>query len=89
MMLSNSTTPTIRLSLPGMICTAMLLLVMVAMAHAQDSPCNQGRAVWPRVDPRYSGLICVPEIGRYNGVLPCRYGTEAYGNSVVPIGPLS
>ncbi|MBS1911321.1 MAG: hypothetical protein JST22_04990 [Bacteroidetes bacterium] len=88
MMLPNGNTSTIRFSLSGLLFVAMMLLATVGGVHAQDSPCNQGRAVSPRVDPRYSGLICVPEIGRYNGVLPCRYGTEAYGNSVVPIGPL-
>ncbi|HVZ41855.1 MAG TPA: T9SS type A sorting domain-containing protein [Candidatus Kapabacteria bacterium] len=88
MMLSNSTTPTIRLSLPGMICTAMLLLVMVATAHSQDSPCNQGRAVWPRVDPRYDWLICVPEIGRQRkAIAQCAFGVpyEQFGEQVVPI----
>ncbi len=44
-------------------CVALILLMIPWAARSQDSPCNQGRAVWPRVDPRYDWLICVPEIG--------------------------
>ncbi|HVZ37696.1 MAG TPA: hypothetical protein VHI13_00305, partial [Candidatus Kapabacteria bacterium] len=69
----------------------MLLLVPFAVVHGQDSPCNQGRAVWPRVDPRYDWLICVPEIGRQRGIIgQCQWNvSEGYGGGVAPLGRLT
>jgi len=68
------------------------LLLPAIVLHAQsDSPCNQGRAVPPRVDPRHPSAICLPELGVMYGLFPKCVGAggEEYGRQIIPLGDIS
>jgi hypothetical protein len=70
---------------------ALFMLVYASATAQSNSPCNQGRAEFPRVDPRNEDAICLPQIGVIGGTIPqCKYpqSTEDFGSTVYAIDSL-
>jgi len=74
------------------ISSILVSLALATAASAQStSPCNQGRAVPPRVDPRHPSAICLPELGVMYGLFPKCVGAggEEYGRQIIPLGDIT
>jgi hypothetical protein len=75
----------------------LLLPTLFMLAHGSavaqnNSPCNQGRAEFPRVDPRNEDAICLPELGRMIGTInKCSVSEhgEEFGRAIAAVGDVS
>jgi hypothetical protein len=79
--------------------TIISIIILLALSGAvtqlraqSDSPCNQGRAIAPAVDPRNEHAECFPELGRTEGsITDCvaTFGAEIYGHDIGAVGDVN
>jgi hypothetical protein len=79
--------------------TIIFIVTLIAVSAAvmplraqSDSPCNQGRAIAPAVDPRNEHAECFPELGRTEGTITdcaVTFGGETYGRNIWSVGDIN